>query len=123
MDSCVQNYDVAVIGAGKMGTIHAKVYSQLPDSELVAVVDLDKSKAGQLAEKHGCLAFTDCAEVLGKVDAVTIATPTTTHLQLAKLFLGHKIPVLIEKPLAASVREGRKIVSLASTAPELKRTR
>jgi predicted dehydrogenase len=103
----------AVVGAGKMGAIHAKVYSQLPESELVAVVDTDQAKAAQLAEKYGCLAFTDYNEIFGKVDAVTIATPTTTHLQLAKPFLRHRIPVLIEKPLAASVREGRKIVSLA----------
>ncbi|HNS22002.1 MAG TPA: Gfo/Idh/MocA family oxidoreductase [Sedimentisphaerales bacterium] len=103
----------AVVGAGKMGAIHAKVYSQLPDSELVAVVDADKTKASQLAEKYGCAACTDCAEVFDKVDAVTIATPTTTHLKLAKLFLCRRIPVLVEKPLASSVREGRKIVSLA----------
>ncbi|OHB67413.1 MAG: hypothetical protein A2Y77_05290 [Planctomycetes bacterium RBG_13_62_9] len=103
----------AVVGAGKMGSIHAKVYSQLPDCQLVAVVDNDKNKASQLAEKYGCSAFTDCAEIFDKVDAVTIATPTTTHLQLAKPFLRQKIPVLIEKPLASSVREGRKIVSLA----------
>jgi len=103
----------AVVGAGKMGAIHAKVYSRLPDSELIAVVDADQNRATQLAETYGCLAFTDCAEVLGKVDAVTVATPTTTHLQVAKVFLRNKIPVLIEKPLASNVREGRKIVSLA----------
>lgn len=103
----------AVVGAGKMGSIHAKVYSQLPDSQLVAVVDADKAKASQLAEKYGCTAYTDCDEILGKVDAVTIATPTTTHLELAKLFLRNRVPVLVEKPLASSVREGRKIVSLA----------
>jgi predicted dehydrogenase len=103
----------AVIGAGKMGSIHAKVYRQLPESELVAIVDTDPAKAAQLAEQHGCSACTDCAEILDKVDAVTIATPTTTHLQLAKPLLRYRIPVLIEKPLASSVREGRKIVALA----------
>src|SRR5512133_644024 len=103
----------AVIGAGKMGSIHAKVYSQLPESQLVAVVDADQARAAQLAEKYGCAAFTDCAEVFDKVDAVTIATPTTSHLEIAGLFLRHQIPVLIEKPLASSVQEGRKIVSLA----------
>ncbi len=103
----------AVVGAGKMGGIHAKVYSQLPDSELAAIVDADVARASQLAGKHGCPAFSDCAEILDKVDAVTIATPTTTHLGLAKVFLRHRIPVLVEKPLASSVREGRKIVSLA----------
>jgi predicted dehydrogenase len=103
----------AVVGAGKMGAIHAKVYSQLPESELVAIVDADRDKAARLAETYGCPAFADGAEILDRVDAVTIATPTVTHLQLAKPFLRRRIPVLIEKPLAASVREGRKIVSLA----------
>ena len=103
----------AVIGAGKMGSIHAKVYSQLPDSELVGVVDTDGARAGKLAEQYGCEAFTDPTDVLEKVDAVTVATPTVTHLQLAKLFLKQRIPVLIEKPLASSVREGRKVVAMA----------
>lgn len=103
----------AIVGAGKMGAIHAKVYSQLPDSQLVAVVDVDANKASELAGKYGCLAYTDCEQILDKVDAVTISTPTVTHWKLAKIFLRHRIPVLIEKPLASSVREGRKIVSLA----------
>jgi len=103
----------AVIGAGKMGTIHAKVYNQLPQCELVAVVDIDAEKAQHLADQYHCLASTDCAEILDKVDAVTIATPTVTHLKLAKIFIKKQIAVLIEKPLAANVREGRKIVALA----------
>jgi predicted dehydrogenase len=103
----------AVIGAGKMGAIHAKVYAQLPQSELVAVVDTDAGKAKSLAEQYDCQACTDCMDVLGKVDAVTIATPTVTHLQLAKIFIKNNVAVLVEKPLAANVKEGRKIVGLA----------
>ena len=103
----------AVVGVGKMGAIHAKVYGQLEQSELVAVVDIDGEKAKQMANQYGCLAFTDCSEILDKVDAVTIATPTVTHLKLAKIFIKNKIAVLIEKPLAANVREGKKIVGLA----------
>lgn len=115
MNESIQNTKLrtAVIGAGKMGAIHAKVYNQLPESDLVAVVDIDPGKAQRLAEKYHCLATTDCAEILDKVDAVTIATPTVTHLNLAKVFIKNKIAVLIEKPLAANVREGRKIVALA----------
>ena len=79
----------------------------------MGVVDVDEAKAAKLAEKHDCQAFTHCEDILDKVDAVTIATPTVTHMQLAKVFLRHKIPVLIEKPLASSVREGRKIVAMA----------
>ncbi|MHC4362179.1 MAG: Gfo/Idh/MocA family protein, partial [Planctomycetota bacterium] len=103
----------AVVGAGKMGAIHAKVYSQLPQSELVAIVDIDAGRARSLADQYNCLASTDCAEILDKVDAVTIATPTVTHLALAKIFIKNRVAVLIEKPLAANVREGRKIVALA----------
>jgi hypothetical protein len=99
----------AIVGAGKMGKIHAKVYSQLDQAELVAVVDSDPERAAALAEKYGCAAFTDPAELIGKVDAVTIAAPTQAHHAVATLLLSHRIPVLIEKPLAASAAEGRKI--------------
>ncbi len=103
----------AVVGAGKMGAIHAKVYDQLPQSDFVAVVDIDAQKAERLANQYGCCAFTDCAGILGKVDAVTIATPTVTHQELAKLFIKNGIAVMIEKPLAADVKEGREIVKRA----------
>ena len=103
----------AVVGAGKMGAIHAKVYDQLPQSDFVAVVDIDAERAERLANQYGCCAFTDCSDILGKVDAVTIATPTVTHLELAKIFIENNIAVMIEKPLAASAKEGKKIVKLA----------
>jgi len=103
----------AVVGAGKMGTIHAKVYSQLPQSQLVAIVDIDIQKARHLAQEYNCQAATCCADILDKVDAVTVATPTVTHLELAKIFIKNGIAVLIEKPLAASAKEGRKIVALS----------
>ncbi len=103
----------AVVGAGKMGGIHAKVYSQLPQSELVAVVDSDIEKAKSLAEKYNCSAYSDCADIIGKVDAVTIAAPTIAHLDLAKIFIENNIAVLIEKPLAANVEQGQEIVRLA----------
>ena len=103
----------AVIGAGKMGVVHAKVYHQLPQSALVAVGDTDVEKAERLAKKYKCSAFTDCADILGKVDAVTIAVPTIHHFELAENFVKNNVAVMIEKPLAANVEEGRKIVELA----------
>ena len=103
----------AVIGAGKMGAIHAKVYNQLEQSDFIAVVDIDADKARTLAEQYNCAALSDYNDILGKVDAVTIATPTVTHLDLAKLFIENNIAVLIEKPLAANVSEGKKIAELA----------
>jgi predicted dehydrogenase len=103
----------AVIGAGKMGGIHAKVYGQLPQSELVAVVDTDITKAQSIAEQYNCSAYSDCADIIGKVDAVTISAPTFAHLELAKIFIENNIAVLIEKPLAATVEQGQEIVELA----------
>lgn len=103
----------AVVGAGKMGALHARVYSQLPDSRLTAVVDTDAARAHSLAQQYGCEALTDPKDLLGRVDAVTISTPTAAHYPLAKLFLENRIPLLIEKPLASTVEEGRQIVELA----------
>ncbi|MBN2588754.1 MAG: Gfo/Idh/MocA family oxidoreductase [Sedimentisphaerales bacterium] len=103
----------AVIGAGKMGGIHAKVYDQLPQSELVAIVDTDIEKAKSIAEQYNCSAYSDCMDVVGKVDAVTISAPTIAHMELAKVFIENNIAVLIEKPLASTVEQGEEIVELA----------
>ena len=86
----------AVVGAGKMGSIHAKVYDQLSESKLVGIVDVDEDKAKNLADAYGCDAFTNCADILDKIDAVTISTPTVTHMQLAKIFLKKKIPGIVK---------------------------
>jgi predicted dehydrogenase len=96
-----------------MGSIHAKVLSQLPQSSLVAIVDVSEEKAAGLARQYGCRHFTDPRDIVEMVDAVTIAAPTMSHLEIAGVFLEEGIPVLIEKPLALSVEEGRQIVELA----------
>ncbi len=103
----------AIVGAGKMGGIHAKVYGKLDNVQLVAIVDSDPVKAQNLGRQHNCLAMTDPKELIGKVDAVTISAPTAAHQSLAELFISNRIPVLIEKPLAASVEQGRRIVELS----------
>lgn len=104
---------MALIGAGKMGSLHAKVLSKLPDVSLVAIVDKDLSRAQALADKYAAKAAGDVAEIIGQVDAATIAASTSAHLALAEQLLPHRIPLLIEKPLAASAQEGRRIVELA----------
>ena len=103
----------AVVGAGKMGQIHSKVYSKLEQSDFVAVVDTDVKKAEKLAKKYKCSHFSDAKALLGKVDAVTISAPTMFHLELAKLFIENNISVMIEKPLAVTVEQARQIVELA----------
>ncbi len=103
----------AIVGAGKMGGYHARVYDLLENSELVAIVDTDIAKAKSLADKYGCKAVGDPSEIIGQVDAVTVSAPTKYHLELAKLFIENGIAVLIEKPLATTVAQGQEIAELA----------
>ena len=103
----------AVVGAGKMGNIHAKVYSTMPQAQLVGVCDTNKDKAQEIAERYNCQSFTDPKQLIGQVDAVTISAPTVFHLELAELFIKNKIAVMIEKPLAANSKQGKRIVTLA----------
>ena len=103
----------AVVGAGKMGRIHSKVYSTIDNCEFVGVYDSETEAAGQIAGEYSCTVFGSVDEIIGKVDAVTISAPTVHHYPLAKQFIENGIAVMIEKPLASSVEEGRKIVELA----------
>ncbi len=110
--SKIDRIRTAVVGAGKMGTIHARVYHQLGQCDFVAVVDINGKKAEKLAKKYKCLACTDYRDILGRVDAVTIATPTVTHKELAEFFIENNVAVMIEKPLALNAKQAKEIVAL-----------
>ena len=109
----MQKIRTAIVGAGKMGGYHARVYDMLDYTELVAIVDVNEAKASELAKKYNCAHLTDPAMLIGKVDAVTISAPTIYHYELAKIFIENGIHVLIEKPLAATVEQGEEIVALS----------
>lgn len=109
----------AVVGVGYLGKFHADKYADLPNSELVAVVDTDKSAAKAIAEKLGVDALTDYRSLLGKVDAVSIAAPTTLHYQIAKDFLQHGSHVLIEKPITVTLKEADELIELAKANNKL----
>lgn len=105
---------VAVVGVGYLGRFHALIYSRLPGAELVGVVDTDEGRAEAVAAEAGCPAFPTAEALLDKVDAVSIVVPTTAHLEAAAPFLRRGIPVLLEKPIAATREEGAEIVRLAT---------
>ena len=87
----------AVIGVGYLGKFHAQKYAELENSELVAVVDYSQETADTIAAQYDNVqALTDYSSLLGKVDAVSIAAPTTLHYQIAKDFLENGAHVLIE---------------------------
>ena len=103
----------AVIGVGYLGRLHADKYAALENSKLVAVVDLNAEVAKEIGDKHKVQALTDYKTLLGKVDAVSIAAPTTLHHNIARDFLEHGSHVLIEKPIATTVDEADDLIQLA----------
>ena len=107
---------VGVAGVGYLGRFHALIYSRHPDVDLVGVVDTDPETASKVAGEAGCKAYTDPAELVDKVDAVSIVVPTTAHLDVAKLFLDAGKHVLLEKPIATTMAEGQEIVRHAEQA-------
>lgn len=103
-----------VVGVGRMGRHHARVYTELPGAELVGVVDADAERRGAICEKHGCAGFDSVDQLLeAGVDAVSVAVPTTAHLACAGPLLESKIACLIEKPLANTVEDAQRIKDLA----------
>ena len=105
---------IAVIGVGHLGRIHARLVRTHPDAELTAVVDVHEGNLEAATRTHGVPGFRDYRDVLGLVDAVCVAVPTEHHREVAGFFLANGIDVLVEKPIARSVREGRELVELAA---------
>ncbi len=104
----------AVIGVGYLGKFHAQKYSQLENSELLAVVDNDIEKASKVANDAECKAITDYHELLGKVDAVSIVVPTELHFEVTKDFLRHGSHVLVEKPITTTLEQADELIGLAN---------
>ena len=107
---------IGVVGVGHVGRHHARILAELPAVELVAVADIDAARAGAVAAASGCRAEGDADALLAGVDAVTLAVPTEAHLRVALPFLERGIPVLVEKPIAASVTEADALIAAASAA-------
>ncbi len=105
---------IAVIGVGHLGRHHARILSTLPGAELVAVVDTNRARAEEFAAANGAQAFFDYRDVLGRVDAVTLAVPTDLHCEIALPFLSSGVPVLVEKPMARSLGEADEMIAAAA---------
>jgi predicted dehydrogenase len=110
---------VAVIGVGHLGQHHARLLAAMPDVELTGVVDTNRQRAEQIAESYHTQPFTAAGDVLGRVDAVVVAVPTVAHVEVARPFLDRGIPVLIEKPMAASLAEADELLARAAASGAL----
>ena len=109
----------AVIGVGSLGRHHARNYSEMKREGLIACVsicDAIKNTAEQAAADNGCEFFTNWRDLLGKVDIVSVATPTETHCEITCAFLENGVHVLVEKPIASTLAEADKMIAAAKSS-------
>ena len=108
---------VGVVGVGVMGSNHARVLAELAGAKLVGIADPDCESRDKVSEVLGCKAFSDVTQLVAEgLDAITIAAPTHLHQELALYCIRRGIHVLVEKPIAPSVAEGRAIIAAARHA-------
>jgi predicted dehydrogenase len=100
-----------VVGAGMMGRNHLRVLSSLRGVEIAAVVEPDRKKRALVADAHGCLGLESVEELIGRVDAVCVVSPTGTHGAIGRKLLGAGIHCLIEKPLAGTEAECKSLIA------------
>jgi len=103
----------AVIGTGYLGRFHAQKYAAIEGSQLVAVADVNAESAQRVAAECRTQATTDYRQLLGKVDAVSVVTPTPTHRVIAAAFLEAGAHVLVEKPITTTVDEATELIAIA----------
>lgn len=107
---------VAAIGVGSLGRHHGRNYAELAAEgrvEMIGVCDADTETAASVAADNKCRSFTDWHDLIGKVDAVSIATPTETHCEIACAFLESGVNVLVEKPIAPTLDEADRMIAAA----------
>ncbi|MBF0489092.1 MAG: Gfo/Idh/MocA family oxidoreductase [Candidatus Omnitrophica bacterium] len=110
----MKKINLALIGCGFLGSRHLKTFHALRNKvNLVAVCDPNVSFAQPLAKQYHVPFLSDYKELVGKVDAVSICTPTTTHFEVAKFFLEHNVHTFIEKPITYTIEEADILIELA----------
>jgi predicted dehydrogenase len=109
----MQKVSAAVIGVGYLGRFHAQKYAQAAGCELVAVVDPSREAREQVGAELKVPAVADYRELVGKVEAVSVVTPTPQHFRIARDFLAGGSHVLVEKPITETPAEARELIALA----------
>jgi predicted dehydrogenase len=110
----MSEFRAAVIGAGRLGSLHAHKYAALTGVKLAYVVDIDAERAGRLAAETGARPLGDFRALSGKIEMATVASPGVTHHAIASALLRADIDVLLEKPMAATLAEARELAALAA---------
>jgi predicted dehydrogenase len=104
---------VGVIGVGYFGEFHAEKYHGLPGVELVGVADINQSRSREIARRFSTNAYYKYEDLYDKVDAVSIAIPTSIHYKVTKNFFHRGIDVLLEKPITTTLQDADELVEIA----------
>jgi predicted dehydrogenase len=104
---------VGVVGVGHIGSNHARLYAEFPSAEFTAVYDIDPERAGAMGKKYGVTVATSLEQFAELVDAASVATPTSSHYQVAHILLNRAKHLLIEKPITENTRDASELARLA----------
>jgi predicted dehydrogenase len=104
---------VGVIGVGHLGSLHAKMYTQIPTVQCIGVYDVDSVRAKKIAAEYKTKAFTELDDLLAQVEAVSVATVTQSHCDVAMHVIQRGIHLLIEKPITATIEQARAVTERA----------
>ena len=105
--------NVGVIGVGHLGSLHAKMYGQISSVKLVGVYDSDSQRSQKLAAEFGIKAFSTLDDLLSQVEAVSIATSTQSHYDVAMQVIKRGVHLLIEKPITATIEQAKALTERA----------
>ncbi len=111
----MEKIKIGVVGVGYFGQFHAEKYAKIEETELVGVVDIDASRAKEVAKRYQTQPFEHHADLFNKVQAVSIAAPTPFHYPITKDFFLHGIDVLLEKPISKTSEEADELIGLAES--------
>jgi len=104
---------IAVIGVGHLGEYHVQKYKAIPEVELIGVVDVNADRVNEIAQRYATASYTDHRDILGQVDAVSLAVTTEMHFEVAKDVLAEGIHMLIEKPITYDLTEADTLIRMA----------
>ena len=110
----MKNLRVGVVGVGHIGSNHVRIYSELPNADLVAILDIDPARADEIGGKYKAKAVASLNEFAGMIDAASVATPTSAHFSIARDLLAQGKHLLIEKPITEKTSDARDLAQMAA---------
>lgn len=110
---------VGIVGTGYLGRLHARILTEMPEAEVIGFVEPNDEIAAEVGNSLGLRRFAGTGELAREVECAVVATPTTTHLEVASELIEAGCDVMVEKPIAATVEDARRLVGVAAARGKL----